>query len=101
MHAGQLLFKSTPANPCKDHLILVEYAHAGWRGATATNCVGLALKVTVGCSSHSAVVGDAITIGGLELAGRLVGGSRRTYIVYLKGRFDMVKRQFVICTPKG
>ena len=67
MHAGQLLFKSTPANPCKDHLILVEYAHAGWRGATATNCVGLALKVTVGCSSHSAVVGDAITIGGLGL----------------------------------
>ena len=63
MHAGQLLFKSTPAGPCKDHLILVENARSGWRGATATNCVGLALNVTFGCGPHSAVVGDAITIG--------------------------------------
>ena len=46
MHAGQQLFKSTPADPCKDHLILVEHARAGPRGATATNYVGLARKLT-------------------------------------------------------
>ena len=63
MHAGQLLFKSTPADPRKDYLIIVEYAHAGWRGTTMTNCVGLALKLTVECGSRSAVVGDAITNG--------------------------------------
>ena len=44
-------FNSTPADPCTDHLILLEHPRAGWRGVAATNCVGLSLKPPVkgGC----------------------------------------------------
>ena len=44
-------FNSTPADPCTDHLILLEHPRAGWRGVPGTICVGLALKLLVrgGC----------------------------------------------------
>ena len=67
MRAGQLLFHSTPADPCTDHLILLEHPRAGWRGVTATNCARLALKPPANGGSRSAVAGDAIAIGGLGL----------------------------------
>ena len=44
MRAGQLLFHSTPADPCTDYLILLEHPRAGWRGVAATNCVDLSHK---------------------------------------------------------
>ena len=44
MRAGQLLFHSTPADPCTDHLIPLHHASTGLRGVAATNCVGLSHK---------------------------------------------------------
>eukprot|EP01049_Picozoa_sp_SAG25_P004935 SAG25_NODE_323_length_9809_cov_4.314212_2_plen_88_part_00 len=67
MRASQLLVQQHPANPCTDHLILLEHPRAGWRGVAATNCARLALKPPANDGSRSAVVGDAITIGGLGL----------------------------------
>ena len=67
MRAGQLLFHSTPADPCTDYLILLEHPRAGWRGVTATNCARLSLKPRVNGGSRSAVAGDAIAIGELGL----------------------------------
>ena len=54
MRASHPLVQQHPGalvDPCTDHLILLEHPRAGWRGVTATTCVGLSLKLLVrgGC----------------------------------------------------